>query len=285
MKALVTGSTGLIGSCLVNRLKGLSWEVEGSNSTTPTDFTQSYDAIFHLGCYSSPKRFMGNPIKTIKSNTVDLMRLLDKAVRDKSKFLFASSSQIYGDATVFPTPEDYPGNVSPLSYRAPYSESKRLGETICACYKDTLTIKIARISQVYGPGYYRNDGRVISDFIEQALAKKEIRLLDKGDKVFVWLYVEDCVTMLLNILMGGKELVYNIAGNESAAISDIAKWIGILTDSQVVFPENGKSLKDSPSYIQPDMTRYNREFFSQTKTPIIEGLEKTIKAYRNSIRS
>ena len=300
---LITGSNGLIGTYLVsllylaNKIQNLNINVIGISKNLPnktlSEFTnfkfysmnlakkseikEKPDFIIHAACYAQPKKFLENGLETIKLNTEVTEKLLKIC---KEGFLFISSSEIYGqpDEKNIPTPETYNGNCSPLSDRAIYIESKRLGETICGLFRDKLNVKIARASSIYGPGISIYDTRVLGNFLNKALTKKHIDLMDRGEQERTWCYVSDCTLMLFNILLYGKELVYNVGGKELVSIRKIAELISNLTNSKFSLPEkeNKESfVKGAPSKVEVDITKITNEF-NITLTPFEQGLINTI---------
>ena len=309
---LITGSNGLIGTYLVsliyiaNREKNLNIKVVGISKSQPnntlaefssnrnfrfytmnlierTDIEENPDFIIHAACYAQPKKFLENGIETIKLNTEITEKLL-RSIKKEGSFLFLSSSEIYGqpDAANIPTPETYNGNCSPLADRALYMESKRLGETICKIYKEDfgLDVKIARASSVYGPGISIHDPRVLGNFLNKAFTKKHIELMDRGEQERTWCYIADCTLMLYNLLLHGKDFVYNVGGTELISIRQIAELIGKLTDSKVTIPEeeNKKEfIKGAPTKVQVDITKITQEFNLMNFTTFKQGLINTIE--------
>jgi UDP-glucuronate decarboxylase len=276
MKALVTGATGLIGTALCKRLKGMGWSVCGISSKDGWVGHNDYNAIFHMACYSSPSKFMSDPLETIRVNTDEVENLIVNFLKTNGTFLFASSSEIYGNATIIPTPEDYPGNTSPLSYRAPYTESKRMGETICSLYENNLNVKIARICSVYGPGLRLTDDRVMGQFMRQAIENGRIEMKDQGLQRRPWLYIDDCVEMLIKIATEGKQLVYNVAGKELASIAEIAEVIASHTQASVGVPDSDNGVMGAPVLVQPSIERYESEFGGIKMMPLREGVRRMI---------
>ncbi len=309
---LITGSNGLIGTYLVgliyiaNREKNLNIRVIGisksqtnkilsefasnenfkfltMNLVEKIDIDESPDFIIHAACYAQPKKFLENGIETIKLNTEITERLL-KSLKKSGSFLFISSSEIYGqpDAANIPTPETYNGNCSPLADRALYMESKRLGETICKFYKEDfgLNVKIARASSVFGPGISIHDPRVLGNFLNKAFTKKHIDLMDRGEQERAWCYVSDCILMLYNLLLHGKDFVYNVGGQELISIRQIAELIGELTCSKVTVPEEEHKkefTKGAPTKVQMDITKITQEFDLGEFKTFKEGLINTIE--------
>jgi dTDP-glucose 4,6-dehydratase/UDP-glucuronate decarboxylase len=305
---LITGSNGLIGTYIVrllqlaNKKQNLSIKVIGISKNEPNDllseikddknftfykknlaedfeFDEEVDYILHAATYAQPAKFLENKLETIKLNTVVTERLLNICKENNARFLFVSSSEIYGQAEKIPTPETYNGNCSTTSVRAPYTESKRLGETICSVFKETgADIKIARVSSVYGPGISIYDKRVLGNFLNKALTKKSIDLLDSGRQERAWLYVSDCVVILLNILLYGQSFIYNVGGMESVSIKKLAETICKLTGSKYSLPKKTEKvfMVSAPDRVQVDISKVIDEFKFKDFVDLKEGLRRTI---------
>ena len=243
------------------------------------------DYIIHGATYAQPKKFIQNYMDTIHLNTTVTERLLKKAKQDNATLLFLSSSEVYGnpDENHIPTKEDYPGLCSPVDIRAIYSESKRMGETLCFAYRnfENVNAKIARISMTYGPGIGLKDERVLAHFLRQALYEKKIVMLDDGRKIRTFCYIADCVLMLLYIMLYGKEFVYNVGGKDSISIRTLAEEICLITGStlseEIANRENLKDVKVSPEMVKLDISRILSEFDMPSFKPFREGLSRTIE--------
>ncbi len=310
---LLTGSNGLIGSFLVQLVyylnrKGYKIKLLGYSKNSAKYYLKyvlsdsniklsasnlvyekfknlpKIDYIIHAATYAQPRKFLEDKLTTIALNTLVLKKLLDIAKINSSSVLFVSSSEIYGQ----PPPdfnsitETYNGNCSTTSTRAPYAESKRLGETICDIYKkeEKVDVKIARVSAVYGPGIDTKDIRVLGEFINKALNKKVIDLLDEGKQVRTWCYISDCIAMLLYILLYGKGFIYNVAGKSDISILGLAHLIGEYTNVQVKIPKIKKELdyiKDSPIHIQIDISKIVNEFKYDNFVSIEEGIKRFVE--------
>ena len=310
---LVTGSNGLIGTYLIsliylaNQEKGLNTKVLGVSRNHPNktllefssdknfkfytknlaetfNILEEPDYIIHAACYAQPKKFLENPIETIKLNTETTEHLLKLAMKKKAGFLFISSSEIYGqpDPSNIPTPETYNGNCSPLADRALYMESKRLGETICKIYKENfgVDVKIARASSIFGPGISIHDPRVLGNFLNKALNKGHIDLMDQGDQERTWCYISDCTLMLFNLLLHGKDFVYNVGGKELVSIRQMAEIIAELTNARVSVPEEEHKenfVKGAPSRVEVDITKITEEFNLGNFITFKQGIKNTIE--------
>jgi len=243
------------------------------------------DYIIHGATYAQPKKFIQNYLDTIHLNTTVTERLLKKAKNDNATMLFLSSSEVYGnpDKAHIPTGEDYPGLCSPVDIRAIYSESKRMGETLCFAYRnfEDVNVKVARISMTYGPGIGLKDERVLAHFMRQALYDKKIVMLDDGSKIRTFCYIADCVLMLLYIMVYGKGFVYNVGGTDSISIRNLAEEICRITGSvlseELAEKESLKDVRVSPEIVKLDISKVLSEFPLPPFKPFSEGLRRTIE--------
>lgn len=253
-----------------------------------TDFSEipeKADYIIHGATYAQPGKFLKNYYGTIQLNTTVTERILQKAKRDGAAILYLSSSEVYGDPDEenIPTPEEYPGFCSPVGIRAIYSESKRMGETLCFAYRnfEAVNAKIARISMTYGPGVSLNDERVLAHFLKQALTENRITMLDDGSKVRTFCYIADCALMLLYILLYGASFVYNVGGKDRITIKNLAEEICLLTGSRLDGEVYGKlpeqDIKISPKHVELDINKICSEFGLPPFIPFREGLARTIE--------
>lgn len=314
-RVLITGANGLIGTYLIcffhlaNITRNAGIDISAVSRSAPCDklreifrdgytfysmnlaspgphhFPQRADYIIHGATYAQPGKFLKNYHETIHLNTTATENLLKKAKEDGATFLFLSSSEIYGepDDAHIPTPEDYPGLCSPVSVRAIYSESKRMGETLCYAYKafDKVNAKIARISMSYGPGVELDDERVLSNFMKQALLEKRVVMLDDGSKKRTFCYIADSVLMLLNILLYGSGFVYNVGGGDTITIRQLAEEICALTGSTLsavpAAPATSQDIKVSPPVVELDTSKVRSEFNLPPPLPFKEGLARTLE--------
>lgn len=311
---LITGANGLIGTYLIYMLHlanihknaginiiAVSKSPPGShlkdifsenytfyaadlNTPDVNCFEEKADYIIHGATYAQPKKFILNYHDTIHLNTTVTEKLLKKAKQDNATILFLSSSEVYGnpDEEHIPTREDFPGLCSPVDVRAIYSESKRMGETLCFAYRnfEGVNAKVARISMTYGPGIGLKDERVLAHFMRQALYENRITMLDDGSKVRTFCYIADCVLMLLYIMLYGKDFVYNVGGKDNITIRALAEEICLLTGStlsqEIAEKENLKDVKVSPKMVKLDITKVLTEFPLPPFKPFREGLARTI---------
>jgi UDP-glucuronate decarboxylase len=311
----ITGANGLIGTYLIymlhlaNVIKGIGVNIAAVSKSPPGSHLQDIfrdrytffaadlndpkcncfdvkaDYIIHGATYAQPRKFIQNYLDTIHLNTSVTERLLRKAKDDDAVFLFLSSSEVYGepDEKHIPTREDFPGLCSPVDIRAIYSESKRMGETLCFAYKnfENVIAKIARISMTYGPGISLKDERVLAHFMRQALYERKIVMQDDGSKIRTFCYIADCVLMLLNVMIYGKDFVYNVGGKDDISIRSLAEEICLLTGSklsgEIVYKESPQDIRVSPKLVKLDITQICNEFNLPPFKPFREGLARTIE--------
>lgn len=248
---------------------------------------QSFDIIYHLASPASPKQFIKYPIETSLVNSYATYKLLEYAKKKPSVFVFASTSEVYGDPKVHPQSEDYWGNVNPAGERSCYDESKRFGESLCLTFfrKYGLDVRIARIFNTYGPNMEKDDGRVISNFIVQALSDDDITIYGDGRQTRSFCYVDDMVKALY--LLGTKKPterlkgeIVNLGNDEEKKIIEIARLIKKLvqSDSKLVFEPLPK---DDPQRRKPDLKKAKKLLLWQPKVPFNKGLVLTIEYFKN----
>ena len=258
MKILVTGGTGFIGNhlcrellknghyviCLDNNFTGSMNNIKDLMSHSHFEFirhdiTESIllevDQIYHLACPASPKAYQYNAIKTIKTNILGTMNALGIAKRTKARILFSSTSEVYGDPKISPQVEEYWGNVNPIGIRSCYDEGKRVAETLMMEYQrnHNVDIRIARIFNTYGPNMDKNDGRVVSNFINQCLENKDITIYGEGSQTRSFCYVDDTVEGLIR-LMNQEETIgpINIGNPYEMTIKELAEKCLIMIETQ-----------------------------------------------------
>jgi len=305
-RILVTGGAGFIGSHLCQRLLGEGNEVlcldnyfTGSKTniaplledpnfelithdiTTP--FYEEVDEIYNLACPASPIHYQYNPIKTVKTSVMGAIHMLGLAKRIKSKILQASTSEVYGDPTVHPQPESYWGNVNPVGIRSCYDEGKRCAETLFTDYhkQNQVKIKIVRIFNTYGPNMHPNDGRVVSNFIVQALQNQPITIYGDGSQTRSFQYVDDLLEGMIRMMQTGDQITgpVNLGNPIEFTILDLAKKIIALTGSKseicfLPLPQ------DDPIQRRPDISLAKETLDGWS--PLVKlnaGLEKTIKYF------
>lgn len=308
-KILVTGGAGFIGSHLCERLLNEGNDVicldnffTGSKDNirhligdshfelVRHDITKEYfaevDQIYNLACPASPPHYQYNPIKTIKTSVIGVTNMLGLAKRCKATILQASTSEVYGDPKVHPQTEEYWGNVNPIGIRSCYDEGKRCAETLMMDYhrQNNVDIRIVRIFNTYGPKMDVNDGRVVSNFIIQALKGEDITVYGDGSQTRSFCYVDDLVDGLIKMMNNPQKFIgpVNLGNNSERTILDFAKTIIEMTNSKskIIYEELPS---DDPTQRQPDLTRANKELNWQPSTDIRVGLEKTIEYFKNKI--
>ncbi len=244
------------------------------------------DEIYNLACPASPVHYQFDPVQTTKTSVHGAINMLGLAKRVKAKFLQASTSEVYGDPTVHPQPETYWGNVNPVGMRSCYDEGKRCAETLCFDYhrQCQVRIKVARIFNTFGPRMHPNDGRVVSNFILQALRNEPLTIYGTGSQTRSFCYVNDLISGLIGLMNTGDEVTgpINLGNPGEFSMRELADMIIRLAGSQskVTF----KPLPpDDPTQRQPDITLAKSVLGWFPKVPIEEGLTKTIEYYRGRL--
>lgn len=303
MRILVTGGAGFVGSHLVDRLmmQGHSVNVVDNMFTGRKQNIQQWighpnfnliihdvvepimmevDQIYHLACPASPPHYQYNPIKTIKTSTEGTLNMLGLAKRTKARMLLTSTSEIYGDPEMSPQHESYWGNVNTIGPRACYDEGKRVAETMMYAYQKQLgvDVRVARIFNTFGPRMHPNDGRVVSNFIIQALQNKNITIYGNGKQTRSFQYVDDLVAGLMALMNGDYDLPVNIGNPAEYQVKDFANLIKEMTNakSEII---HLPSTKDDPRQRKPDISTAKRELGWEPKIPVRDGLEKAIKYF------
>lgn len=243
-----------------------------------------FDYIFHAACPGQPARFMANPLGTIDLNVNVTRKLLEFARNMKSRFVFFSSADVYGEMPegVDEVDENYNGNCSTLNARAIYRESKRMGETMCSLFKldFDVDVVILRILSLYGPGISLNDTRVLGNFIKSALTQGKIKMLDRGESKKNWGYVADAIAMIVQAVLCGTELVYNIGGVDFITIKELAEVISKYCGVPYEVPEEKSDLKhigSDPSCIRLNLSKVLALFPSFSFTTFDKGIARFIE--------
>ena len=301
---LVTGGAGFIGSHLCKRLLNENHKVicldnlfTGSLDNIDSfignnnfefvnhDITKPYyrdniDEIYNLACPASPIHYQSNPIKTVKTCTIGVINMLGLAKKNNAKILQASTSEVYGDPEIHPQKEDYNGNVNTLGYRSCYDEGKRCAETLFMDYKreHNLNIRIVRIFNTYGPNMTKNDGRVVSNFILQALKGEDITVYGDGSQTRSFQFIDDLVEGLLKMMNSDSLGPINLGNPIELSMKDLATMVIRLTNSSsnIIYKELPK---DDPKRRRPDI---NLAKSLLDWSPIIDletGLQKTINYF------
>lgn len=304
-RILVTGGAGFIGSHLCERLLKEGNEVicldnlfTSTKDNIATLMDNKYfefirhdiiqpihleiDEIYNLACPASPIHYQYNPIKTIKTSVMGAINMLGLAKRVKAKILQASTSEVYGDPLVHPQYEEYWGNVNPIGPRSCYDEGKRCAESLFINYyfQNKVRIKIARIFNTYGPRMHPNDGRVVSNFIIQAIQNNPITIYGDGSQTRSFCYVDDMLDGLIKLMNTSDEIIgpINLGNPSEFKIIELAELIIDLTNSKseiihLPLPE------DDPIRRQPDITKAKSILEWQPKISLKEGLVKTIEYF------
>ena len=309
MRILVTGGAGFIGSHLIDRLMAQEHEVicldnfyTGSKRNILKWLDNPYfelirhditepirlevDQIYHLACPASPVHYQYNPIKTVKTNVLGTMNMLGLAKRIKARLLMASTSEVYGDPDVHPQTEDYRGNVNPIGIRACYDEGKRIAETLCFDYhrENNVDIRVARIFNTYGPRMQENDGRVVSNFVVQALRGIPLTVYGDGSQTRSFCYVSDLVEGLMRLMNGDHVGPVNVGNPDEYTILELAQKIQELVNPNVEIKYE-QLPQDDPKQRQPDITKARTWLGWQPSVPLQEGLKLTIEDFRARLTS
>jgi UDP-glucuronate decarboxylase len=304
MRILVTGGAGFLGSHLVDRLMNngddvicldnlytgnkqniLQWFNHPKFEFIRHDITEpirlEVDQIYHLACPASPVHYQYNPIKTVKTSVIGTMNMLGLAKRVKARFFLASTSEVYGDPDVHPQREDYWGNVNPIGIRACYDEGKRIAETLTYDYhrQHNLEVRVVRIFNTYGPRMVENDGRVVSNFIVQALEGNPLTIYGDGEQTRSFCYVSDLITGFVKLMNSDYSYPVNIGNPEEYTIAQLATAIQsiINPDSEIIF----KPLpSDDPRRRRPDITKAQSLLGWEPTVNLTEGLKSTIDYFQ-----
>lgn len=243
------------------------------------------DQIYHLACPASPPQYQKDPVYTIKTCFLGTMHMLELAKKNNAKFLQASTSEVYGDPEVHPQPESYRGKVNPIGIRSCYDEWKRISETLCMEYRQQYAVdtKIARIFNTYGPFMDPNDGRVISNFIVQALQDKPLTIYGEGKQTRSFQYVDDLVAGLVAMMASHEPWPINIGTQYEytmlALAQKILQHIPESTSVLVYYPLPG----DDPKQRRADNTLAYDRLWRKPSVALDEGLQKTIAYFRTKL--
>jgi UDP-glucuronate decarboxylase len=244
--------------------------------------TLEVDQIYHLACPASPPHYQYNPVKTIKTSTMGTINMRGLAKRVKARMLLTSTSEIYGDPKEHPQKETYWGNVNTIGPRSCYDEGKRVAETMMYSYKNqnNVEVRVARIFNTFGPGMHPNDGRVVSNFIIQALQNKPLTIYGDGLNTRSFQYVTDLVDGLHALMNGGYDGPVNLGNPEEFTVGDFAKKIKSITNSEsdILFLEKSQ---DDPSQRKPAIDVAKREIGWQPKVHVDDGFKSAIKYFQS----
>lgn len=244
------------------------------------------DEIYNLACPAAPGHYQFNPIKTTKTSVMGAINMLGLAKRVKAKILHTSTSEIYGDPDVHPQPESYRGNVNPIGLRACYDEGKRAAETLMFDYhrQNKVNIRVVRIFNTYGPRMHPYDGRVVSNFIRQAMAGEDITIYGDGSQSRSFCFVDDLIDGLLKMMDAPDELTgpVNLGNPGEFTIRELAELVVQLTGSSSKIISDRPQPPDDPKQRCPDITLAKEKLGWEPQIALKEGLAKTIDWF-NSI--
>jgi len=306
---LVTGGCGFLGSHLCERLlieecdvlcvdnfftgtraniahllPNPHFEIQRHDITFP--LYVEVDEIYNLACPASPIHYQFDPVQTTKTSVIGAINMLGLAKRCKAKIMQASTSEVYGDPNVHPQPETYWGHVNPIGFRSCYDEGKRCAETLFFDYRRQhgMAIKVARIFNTYGPRMHPNDGRVVSNFIVQALQNVPLTVYGDGKQTRSFCYVEDLIDGFIRLMASPSDFTgpVNLGNSSEYSMIELATMIKELTGSasEIVFhplPE------DDPKQRQPDITLAKTALCWQPSVPVREGLRHTVEYFKKTL--
>ncbi|HAF08167.1 TPA: NAD-dependent dehydratase [candidate division WOR-3] len=247
---------------------------------------KNIDKIFHLASMASPKFYQRYPLETLKTNFTGTLNMLEVAKKTKSKFIFSSTSEIYGDPLVHPQSENYWGNVNPIGIRSCYDEGKRVAETLTFEYfrNFKVKVKVCRIFNTYGKFMSKDDGRVVSNFIVQALKNEDITVYGDGNQTRSFCHIDDLLNGLISLSDSKDDFTgpVNLGSEEEIKIIDLAKMVIKLTGSQskIVFKDLPK---DDPVKRKPDLSLAKKVLKYKNSVPIEMGILETIEYFRGAL--
>ena len=275
---LITGSERNIKSFFNNKdFKFIKHDI-----TKQIEINSKIDIIMNFACPASPKDYQRYPIETLKVSSIGAENLLQLAIKNKARVLMASTSEIYGDPLVHPQNEEYFGNVNPFGPRSVYDEGKRYMESLCFAYKEKfkLNIRIARIFNTYGPKMKKDDGRVIPNFINQAINNDNFTIYGSGEQTRSFLYVDDCIQALNKLLYSNYDCPINIGNDDEFTINELQILIKKMTKSKSNVIYKDLPIND-PKVRKPDISKAKKILKWMPKIKIEDGLKKTIKHFKS----
>ena len=310
-RILITGGAGFLGSHLCDRLLASGHDVlcvDNFYTSTRRNITHlrehsnfelmrhdvtfplyvEVDRIYNLACPASPIHYQRNPVQTTKTAVHGAINMLGLAKRTRARILQASTSEVYGDPELHPQPESYWGNVNPIGIRSCYDEGKRCAETLFFDYRrqHNLAIKVARIFNTYGPRMLPDDGRVVSNFIVQALQGNDITIYGDGSQTRSFCYVDDLVDGLIRLMESEEDVTgpINLGNPGEFSIKELAEKVVAMTgsDSKIVYEPLPQ---DDPTQRQPDITQAMEKLDWEPKIALDEGLPRTIEYFRKPSRN
>lgn len=305
-RILVTGGAGFIGShlcerllkqgnevlCLDNFYTGTKRNIEGLMDNKKFELIRhdiaqpillEVDQIYHLACPASPIHYQYNPVKTIKTNIIGTLNILGIAKRVKARILQASTSEVYGDPEEHPQKESYWGRVNPVGIRSCYDEGKRCAETLCMDYhrQNKVDVRIIRIFNTYGPNMNPDDGRVVSNFIVQALKNEPITVYGDGNQTRSFQYIDDLTSGMIKMMENEKGFIgpVNLGNPDEFTINELANTVlKMIPDSKskIIYKDLPE---DDPKQRQPDISLARQMLDWEPKIKLEEGLKKTIEYF------
>jgi UDP-glucuronate decarboxylase len=310
MRILITGGAGFIGSHLCERLLAEGNEVicldnfftgrkenifhlmdnhrfELIRHDVTEPIFLEVDQIYNLACPASPVHYQYNPVKTVKTSVMGAINMLGLAKRVRARILQASTSEVYGDPQIHPQTEDYWGNVNPIGLRSCYDEGKRLAETLFMDYhrQNAVDTRLVRIFNTYGPRMLENDGRVVSNFIVQALRGEQLTIYGTGEQTRSFCYVDDLVEGLIRLMnteAADLHLPVNIGNPGEFTMNELAQEVARALGKQIKVTHLPLP-QDDPKQRQPNITRAREVLGWQPTIPLADGLKKTVEYFAKRI--
>jgi dTDP-glucose 4,6-dehydratase len=309
LNVLITGGAGFVGSHLVEKFISKKYDVtvidnlltgskknlepflENENFTfidfdvqNHIEISQDLDYVLHLASAASPKAYTQHPINTLKAGSIGTINTLGLAKAKSSKYLLTSTSEVYGDPQISPQPETYWGNVNPNGVRSMYDEAKRFAEAAVASYNRiyNLDTRILRLFNTYGPKMKINDGRVVTNFISQAIKGEDITIYGNGNQTRSFCFIDDTVLGIIKAMESDSSEVFNIGNPNEITILQLAEKVISLTNSKSAI-KFVKLPEDDPMQRKPDITKANKKLNWFPEVSLEDGLLKTIEWVENSI--
>lgn len=308
-RILITGGAGFVGSHLVDALmreghvvtvldnfftgrrKNVAhWIGHPNFMLINHDVVEPYmievDQIYSLACPASPPHYQYNPIKTLKTSVDGTLNMLGLAKRVKARMLLTSTSEVYGDPKIHPQVETYWGNVNPIGPRSCYDEGKRVAETMMYAYEEQtgVEVRVARIFNTFGPRMHPNDGRVVSNFIMQALQNKTITIYGTGDQTRSFQYVDDLVAGLIKLMNSDYSQPVNLGNPDEYTIKSFAHMIRDKVQGSSSKIEHLPATKDDPSKRKPDISVAKANIGWEPQVSVSDGLDRTIEYFRQELQ-
>ncbi len=309
MRVLLTGAAGFLGSHLSQALLDRNYQVIGLddlstgsrsnlekfqdhpnfefvNQDVRLSFNAEVDGILNFACPASPRHYQIDPVRTIETNFLGIINMLHLAKSRGAKLVQASTSEVYGDPSISPQPETYWGNVNPIGIRSCYDEGKRAAETLCFDYRRQFSIdtRVLRIFNTYGPNMSPDDGRVVSNFIVQAITGRDITIYGDGSQTRSFCYVSDLVDGIIKLfeVESNPESPINLGNPNEFTMLELAESVLHLTKSKskIIFETLPQ---DDPQQRKPDISRAREVLDWEPKVQLEEGLQKTIKYFKELV--